>query len=82
MPWEAFLLRFIAGTNKANRIVTTPSMIASAIFDTMPVPNQRMTIGAKAIFGTLLIATMNGSITRATNGEYQSASPQTEVERG
>ena len=32
-------------------------------------------IGASAIFGTLLIATMNGSTTRATKIEYQSANP-------
>src|SRR5580693_10565035 len=47
----------------------------NATFDTKPVPNQSTTIGASAIFGTLLMATMNGSTSRATNTEYHSASP-------
>src|SRR3984893_7159860 len=49
-----------------------------ATFDTSPVPNQSTTIGASAIFGTLLMATMNGSTSRATNTEYHSASPSNE----
>src|SRR5450631_2340199 len=47
----------------------------SATLETSPVPNQSTTIGASAIFGTLLMATMNGSTRRATNTEYHSASP-------
>src|ERR1700722_15020811 len=47
----------------------------NATLDTSPVPNQSTTIGASAIFGTLLMATMKGSTSRATNTEYQSASP-------
>src|SRR5580692_3710042 len=50
----------------------------NATFDTKPVPNQSTTIGASAIFGTLLMATMKGSTRRATNTEYQSASPSKE----
>src|ERR1700722_13502599 len=49
-----------------------------ATLETSPVPNQSTTIGASAIFGTLLIATMKGSTRRATNTEYQSASPSKE----
>ena len=41
-------------------------------------PNQSTTIGASAIFGTLLMATMKGSTSRATNTEYQSASPSSD----
>ena len=47
----------------------------SATLETNPVPNHNTTIGASAIFGTLLMATMKGSTSRATNTEYQSASP-------
>src|SRR5271163_600378 len=47
----------------------------NATLDTRPVPNHSTTIGASAIFGTLLMATMKGSTSRATNTEYQSASP-------
>src|SRR4030088_110992 len=47
----------------------------NATLETSPVPNHRTTIGASAIFGTLLMATMKGSTSRATNTEYQSASP-------
>src|ERR1700733_14272255 len=50
----------------------------SATFDTSPVPNHSTTIGASAIFGTLLMATMKGSTSRATNTEYHSASPSKE----
>src|ERR1700751_3061080 len=50
----------------------------SATLEISPVPNQSTTIGASAIFGTLLMATMNGSTRRATNTEYQSASPSSE----
>src|SRR5580704_5051388 len=46
-----------------------------ATFETSPVPNQSTTMGASAIFGTLLMATMKGSTSRATNTEYQSARP-------
>src|ERR1700732_4838988 len=49
-----------------------------ATLETSPVPNHSTTIGASAIFGTLLMATMNGSTSRATNTEYQSASPSRE----
>ena len=41
-------------------------------------PNHSTTIGASAIFGTLLMATIKGSTRRATNTEYQSASPSRE----
>ena len=41
-------------------------------------PNHSTTIGASAIFGTLLMATMKGSTRRATNTEYQSASPSSD----
>ena len=41
-------------------------------------PNHSTTIGASAIFGTLLMATMNGSTSRATNTEYHSASPSSD----
>ena len=47
----------------------------SATLETSPVPNHNTTIGASAIFGTLLMATMKGSTSRATNTEYHSASP-------
>src|SRR5271165_1565953 len=50
----------------------------SATLEIKPVPNQSTTIGASAIFGTLLMATMKGSTRRATNTEYQSASPSSE----
>src|ERR1700744_5614353 len=50
----------------------------SAPLETRPVPNHRITIGASAIFGTLLMATMNGSTSRATNTEYHSASPNSD----
>src|ERR1700760_2631611 len=50
----------------------------SATLDTSPVPNHSTTIGASAIFGTLLMATMKGSTRRATNTEYQSARPNSE----
>src|SRR6202043_2557961 len=46
----------------------------SATLETSPVPNHSTTIGASAIFGTLLMATIKGSTSRATNTEYQSAS--------
>src|ERR1700722_10562456 len=46
-----------------------------ATLDTRPVPNHSTTIGASAIFGTLLMATIKGSTSRATNTEYHSASP-------
>src|SRR5258707_326649 len=45
---------------------------------TSRVPNQRITIGASAIFGTLLMATMKGSTSRATNTEYHSAKPNSD----
>src|ERR1700694_5442922 len=50
----------------------------NATFDTSPVPNQSTTIGASAILGTLLMATMKGSTSCATNTEYQSVSPSKE----
>src|SRR5437588_155020 len=50
----------------------------SATLDTSPVPNHNTTIGASAIFGTLLMATINGSTSRATNAEYQSARPSSD----
>src|ERR1700716_4133518 len=48
----------------------------NATLETSPVPNHRTTIGASAIFGTLLMATMKGSTSRATNTEYHSANPR------
>src|SRR6202012_6204068 len=50
----------------------------SITLETRPVPNHSATIGASAIFGTLLMATMNGSTSRATNTEYHSASPSSD----
>src|SRR5450432_641146 len=50
----------------------------SATLETSPVPNQSTTIGASAIFGTLLMATMKGSTKRATNTEYHSANPSSD----
>src|ERR1022692_4018461 len=50
----------------------------SATLETSPVPNHSTTIGASAIFGTLLMATMKGSTSRATNTEYHSASPSSD----
>src|ERR1700716_3297549 len=50
----------------------------SATLETRPMPNHRITIGASAIFGTLLIATMKGSTSRATKTEYQSAIPSSD----
>src|SRR6202035_507858 len=50
----------------------------NATLDTSPVPNESTTIGASAIFGTLLMATMKGSTSRATNTEYHSASPSSD----
>src|SRR5712671_615769 len=50
----------------------------NATLDTSPVPNHSTTIGASAIFGTLLMATMKGSTSRATNTEYQSARPSSD----
>src|SRR5258706_14759772 len=58
------------------------SEIASATFEVRPVPNQRMMIGAKAIFGTLLKATTIGSTVRAMKGEYQSDHPSREPTTG
>src|ERR1700735_2937947 len=49
-----------------------------ATLETRPVPNQSTTIGANAIFGTLLMATIKGSTSRATNTEYHSASPSSD----
>src|SRR5271155_191886 len=49
-----------------------------ATLETRPVPNHSTTIGASAILGTLLMATMNGSTSRATNTEYHSASPSSD----
>src|ERR1700710_2549521 len=46
-----------------------------ATLETRPVPNHSTTIGASAIFGTELMATMNGSTSLATNTEYHSAKP-------
>ncbi len=54
------------------------SETASATFDVSPVPNHKMMMGASAIFGTELMAAMKGSVSRATNTEYQSPSPSTE----
>src|ERR1700687_2747900 len=68
----------LAASYAAINATIAVSEIASATFETSPVPNQRITIGANAILGTLLMATMNGSISRATNGEYHSASPHAE----
>src|ERR1700688_471383 len=51
----------------------------NATLDTSPVPNQSTTIGARAILGTLLMATMKGSTSRATNTEYHSASPSNDA---
>src|SRR6201996_7459114 len=50
----------------------------SITFETRPVPNHSTTIGASAIFGTLLIATINGWTSRATNTEYHSARPSSD----
>src|ERR1700761_6992790 len=50
----------------------------SITLETSPVPNHSTTIGASAIFGTLLMATMNGSTKRATKIEYHSARPSRE----
>src|ERR1700694_2315503 len=50
----------------------------SATLETSPVPNHNTTIGASAIFGTLLMATMKGSTSRATNTEYHNARPSSE----
>src|ERR1700687_133636 len=58
------------------------SETASATFETRPVPNQRITIGAKAILGTLLIATTKGSTRRATKGEYHRPKPNTDPASG
>src|SRR6202043_4256709 len=50
----------------------------NATLETSPVPNHSTTIGASAIFGTLLMATMKGATSRATNTEYHSASPSSD----
>src|ERR1700733_16090875 len=50
----------------------------NATLETRPVPNHRITIGASAILGTLLMATMKGSTSRATNTEYHSARPSSD----
>src|SRR5260370_39934141 len=49
-----------------------------ATLEMSPVPNHSTTIGASAIFGTLLMATMKGSTSRATNTEYHSAKPNSD----
>src|ERR1700692_1044840 len=50
-----------------------------ATFETSPVPNQSTTMGASAIFGTLLMATMKGSTSRATHADDKA---QNGVEQG
>ncbi|KAG1529358.1 hypothetical protein G6F50_018056 [Rhizopus delemar] len=55
----------LAAWNAASSATMDVSDTDRATFEMTPVPNHRMTSGAKAILGTLLIATRKGSTTRA-----------------
>ncbi|MNW01281.1 hypothetical protein D3C71_1968980 [compost metagenome] len=55
----------MAAWKAASRATMEVSEIDSATFEMRPVPNHRITSGANAILGTLLIATRKGSTTLA-----------------